>query len=302
MATPNTKDNSKPLLLLGISRSGTTLFQRILNSYDDVIVWGEHAGYLCSLAESYFELVDSPSMEKFSFSQSKGRDGTIEQYKDSKQWQAWNNWFQKEDIDEIYREMIRNTFAASWENGLAYWGFKEIRYGEGDRVIDLFTRLFPDVQIVIIYRNPMNVIESQLSSFADIGGRLAKLRKILMLPKIVRMARRWKHRNLSYLSYAQKYPKSVTFVSFESYISDMDVLQGVMAKLNLPLTERQISVLNLREGRGSAFSQDKGKQGGTNKRWKKLGIIPALYIWCTTQFAYRKIVRSTGNGIRSANE
>jgi len=283
------KKTSSPLLLLGVSRSGTTLFQRILNSYEDVIVWGEHAGYLNNLAESYFQLVDSQSMEKFSFPQSKGNSIVIEKYKDPKQWQAWNNWFNKDDIDNIYRKLVINTFASRWKNDLAYWGFKEIRYGEGDRVVDFFIRLFPDVRVVIIYRNPMNVIESQLTSFNNTGGRLGKLRKLWMLPKIIKMALRWNKKNMNYLSYAKKYPDLVVFVSFESLVSDIVVLQDIMGKLGLQLTERQLEVLNMREGRGSAFSCARDKKEGINNRWKKLGFIPAVCVFLSTYYPYKKI-------------
>lgn len=302
MITQNHQNDAKPLLLLGTSRSGTTLFQRILNSYDDVMLWGEHSGYLTNLVESYFELVDSPSMEKYSYPQSKGQLIEIDQYKNPKQWQAWNNWFHKNDVDELYRNLIRKTFSGSWERKLTYWGFKEVRYGGDDKVIDFFIRLFPDTQVVIVCRNPMNVIESQLSSFANIGGRLEKIRKIFLLPKIIKMAKKWKKRNLNYLAYAQKYPKSVTFISFESYISDMNVLQGVMDKLSLPFTDHQKEVLNLREGRGSAFSSDKSKKESTNNRWKKLGFIPALCIWLCTWSAYKKISKSINKGLNVEHE
>lgn len=289
MVIDSSKNAASPLLLLGVSRSGTTLLQRILNSYDDVIIWGEHAGYLTNLVDSYYELVDSSSMKDFSYPQAKGCSVPIGEYKNSKQWQAWNNWFKNEDMDSIYRELVRKTFASDWINELRYWGFKEVRYGDDDRVVDFFLRLFPDVKIVIVYRNPMNVIESQLSSFENIGGKLAKFRKLLLMPKIFRMAKKWKNRNLNYLAYAQKYPNEVIFVSFENYIADIAVQRRVMDRLCLPFTGKQSDVLGLSEGRGSAYRSNKGKKTDVNSRWKKLGVLPALCVWLITRTSYREI-------------
>lgn len=284
-----------PLLLLGVSRSGTTLFQRILNSYHDVIIWGEHIGYLADLAESYFKVADSPSMKEFSFPQAKGKFVDLEEYKNPKQWQAWNNWFDQEDIKLLYREFLLETFAGNWKEQLSYWGFKEIRYGEdGDRVMDFFLDIFPDTKTVIIFRNPLNVIESQLSSFANIGGRLAKIRKILLLPKLFKMAVRWNRKNLKYLEYSRKYPDSVLFFQFEEILSDQEFLRGVLNWLGLELTETQLEVLRIKEGRGSAFERTKDSQG-TNRRWKKLGMLPTGLIYLLTNRVYKKIVRETSD-------
>ena len=45
-----------PILLLGSGRCGSTLLQRVLNSSPEITVWGEHAGFLTSIAQSYFTL------------------------------------------------------------------------------------------------------------------------------------------------------------------------------------------------------------------------------------------------------
>jgi hypothetical protein len=287
----NVKNEATPLLLLGVSRSGTTLFQRILNSYDDVIIWGEHDGYISDIANSYYKIVDSESMEAFSYPQSAGDEIELDEYKDPKQWQAWNNWFNKNDIKEIYKQFLIKTFAASWENELTYWGFKEIRYGEGDRVTEFFIDTFPGAKMVIIFRNPLNVIESQLSSFENIGGRLAKIRKILLIPKIYKMAIRWNKKNLSYLTHFKKYPDSINYFSFEEIVADEKKLSSVLAWLGLELTDIQRNVLNMKEGRGSAFS--KVKNASTNTRWKKLGLLPSAIVYFTTWSVYNKIRAET---------
>jgi hypothetical protein len=284
---------STPLLLLGVSRSGTTLFQRILNSYENVIIWGEHDGFLSDIAESYFKVTNSESMEEFSYSQSKGGSASLSDYKNPKKWQAWNNWFEKKDIKNIYKEFLFKTFTSDWGKDISYWGFKEIRYGERDRVTEFFLDTFPETKVVIIFRNPLNVIESQLSSFENIGGRLAKIRKILLLPKIFKMAIRWNKKNLRYLKYFKDNPESVNFFPFEEIISDRNKLGSVLQWLGLPLTNRQLSILKIKEGRGSAYSPVKGQSLNTNTRWKKLGVLPSLLVYLLTRNTYKRIKLET---------
>lgn len=285
------QNNTIPLLLLGSARSGTTLFQRILNSYDEIIIWGEHDGFLQPLAESYFTLTTSPSMKEFSYPQALGSEVDIKEYKSPEQWQAWNNWFKQDDITSIYESFLRNCFASCWEQDLKYWGFKEIRYGENDKVIDLFLSINEKSKIVVIYRNPLNVIESQLSAFAGIGGRLEKLRKLIMLPKIIRMARTWRDMNQGFIKHHKKSPASVTIFSYERFTSDTRFSEQVLNNLGLSLGEEQRHVLKIKAGRGSAYSDT--ADSSTDNRWKRLGAIPAIAIYLITWNTYKNIQKIT---------
>jgi hypothetical protein len=287
-------DNNKPipLLLLGSSRSGTTLFQRILNSYDDVIIWGEHSGFLKQLSDSYFQLHDSSSMDEFSYPQAKGDSVDLCEYKDPKQWQAWNNWFTKNDINKFYNKFLESVFLSQWESGLNVWGFKEIRYGENDRVIDFFLELNPSTKVVIIFRNPLNVIESQLSSFMDIDGRLAKLRKILLIPKIIGMCLKWNNKYRNYLKYYQAHRDNVLVFSFDKLIEDKKNLSAILSKIGLEATDRQLEILKLKEGRGSAYDKQT-KSMDTNSRWKTTGVLPTLIIYAFTRKTYAKLLVNT---------
>ena len=47
-----------PIFIFSSGRCGSTLMQRILNSYTDITVWGEHNGFLLDIAEAFFMLLD----------------------------------------------------------------------------------------------------------------------------------------------------------------------------------------------------------------------------------------------------
>ena len=62
------KDRQKsPIFLLGTHRSGTTLLQRIVNSSEDALIWGEHGGFLSQIAEAYFLNFEDSSNKLISF-------------------------------------------------------------------------------------------------------------------------------------------------------------------------------------------------------------------------------------------
>lgn len=283
-------DSGAPLLLLGSARSGTTLLQRIMNSYDEVMIWGEHNGSLAELADSYFNLLDSESMGEFSYSQAKGNLVNLGTYKNPEQWQAWNNWFERGDLKDIYRQFLASMFRSSWGDGLKYWGFKEIRYGADDRVIDMFRSCFPGTKVLFLYRNPVNVIDSQLHAFHRTGGRLKKLRKLLKLPKIAGMALEWRRLNRELLTYHRSCPDTVIIMKYEEMVSDNKVLERALGSIGLQFGKDQRHVLDLKEGRGSAYVKDKRNQ--TNNRWRSLGLLPAITVFLLTRGVYSDLNRS----------
>jgi len=278
---------SFPVLLLGSARSGTTLMQRMLNSYDDVIIWGEHDAFLSNIAESYFQLVQSESMEEFSFPQSKGNSVSLSIYKEPGQWQAWNNWFGEDDLKGIYHEFLKSFFVSDWTNEIRIWGFKEVRYGGGDRVVELFKAIFPDVKIIIMFRDPVNVIDSQLMAFNNIGGRLRKVRKLFMLPTIYRMAKHWNLMNEGFIEYFEIFPDSILVVAYEDFIGSENEAQRVFSFVDLYFGESQRDVLNMKSGRGSAYTES--GRAGTSDRWRELGLIPALLVKLVTNRVYKRL-------------
>ena len=65
--TENPPADAFPIFLLGSGRSGTTLLQKILNSADDVMIWGEHGGFLKPIARAYFDHTEKPKVNQAIF-------------------------------------------------------------------------------------------------------------------------------------------------------------------------------------------------------------------------------------------
>jgi hypothetical protein len=156
-----------PVFLLGSGRCGSTLVQRVLNTYADVTIWGEHDGVLGAYAEQYFRLLaladgehplfagrpDGVPFDRARLAEGKARD----------RWQAWLNWFGPSDLTEIFRRQVLTLLRPPLLGEDETWGFKEIRYGEGDRVIEFLAGLFPDAIFIFLVRDGFNTVASQLT-------------------------------------------------------------------------------------------------------------------------------------------
>lgn len=258
------------VFLLGAGRSGTTLIQRMFNTYDDVILWGEHAGFLEQLADAYFVLKQNPSMHEYSYNK-RVKDPKIDAlayYKDPKHWQAWMNWFGPQNVDDIYRNFLESTFNPEHINK-PIWGFKEIRYGRNCKVVRFLQELYPNAIFIAMVRDGLNVIESQLTTFHQGTSKYPKLKRILQLPQLIKIAYNWQKYNATFL-HLQKSSSNFILLRYEDFIADRQLIKPILNKLNLDFTSIQEAVFNLNEGRGSSF-EDQTQQ---NERWRVMGWFP----------------------------
>ena len=59
-------DHAKfPIFLLGTGRCGSTLMQKVLNSVENVMIFGEHGGFLRQIAKAYFLNQEDKKIAKY---------------------------------------------------------------------------------------------------------------------------------------------------------------------------------------------------------------------------------------------
>ena len=225
-----------PLFVLGGHRGGTTLLQRLLNSYDDVTIWGEHEGVLTPIAEAYFRGADSKAM----FADVRASGASDPQ----RDWQAWMSAVDRNAWDASFHRLVTSLFLPASSDGLRYWGFKEIRYGTtpGDRAVDLLAKLFPDARFVFLMRNPFNMLASAHSR--PEGPR--------SLPDVVRACERLARRFESFRQWHVDARLRSYWIVYEELAQEKGEIHPMLADLGLAMGPAQRAVIAAEgEGRGA---------------------------------------------------
>lgn len=289
------------LFILGTGRSGTTLIQRFFNAHSKVMIWGEHSGFLKDIAKSYFHLKNCPSMQEYSYQHlaPSNYKKLSEYYKDPKKWQAWVNWFHPNEVDEFYRSLLEQIFDPKKVGRKQVWGFKEIRYGEDQEVVNFLKALYPEAVFISVVREGLNVIESQLSTFYQGISKYPKIKRLVQLPTLIRIAYKWRTMNHNLAQLAEN--KNFFFIKYEDFITDHTLILDIMKNIGIEIESQQTDVLNIKEGRGSSFDVN----SNVNDRWKNMGFFPALVAECiigkaSLKFGYKR-PRSLWLGTRLSN-
>jgi hypothetical protein len=268
---------SSPIFLLSSGRSGSTLLQRVLNSYDDVIIWGEHRGILAPMADAYFQLLEHPWNKTFMPSLSRSEMppwSEVLEWKDGTQWQAWLNWVSPADIDRCFRGFVESMFHHPDQPATMTWGFKEIRYGGHDRVIEFLSRLFPEATFVFLARNGLNTVESQLRTFNGVGSNLRSLRGLGRLKLIAQRSREWRLQNAALLQWHRSGRLRSHWVSFEQIAAaDRVALRSFLTAIGRSFGPAQERVCDEQEGRGTSESE-----ATLHDRWRSFGFAPLLVV------------------------
>lgn len=244
----------EPIFVLGAHRSGTTLVQRLLNSYDDIVIWGEHAGVLQDVARAYFRGVESENLF------ADVRDARSSDPRTD--WQAWMNGFDRTGWDGMYRDLLRDMFQPRGRTDVRHWGFKEIRYGTtaDDRTVELLAQLFPAARFVFIVRHPLNALASARSR--PEGPR--------SLADVARVCRRWTTRFRGFRRWHTSGKLQSYWVVYEDAIADGGDLRRLLGDIDCRLGPAQTAVLAADAGRGTSFHD-----ADYNQRWRRL---PAAWL------------------------
>ena len=144
-----------PIFLFTMHRGGGTLLQRVVNSSRDVLIWGEHGGFINKMAEtdtilSHFDTVCRPIGDRHLADFISNRDPEV--------FDPWTNPLERGAYRKYARDFIRTTFSTGLADNQR-WGFKEVRY-HSLRTARFLTELFPWSRIVVLRRNLTAVVAS----------------------------------------------------------------------------------------------------------------------------------------------
>jgi hypothetical protein len=156
--------SNAPVFAISTGRSGSTLVQRILNCHPDLVIWGEHFGFLNGLANVYVQMT-KPEQKHYPRRKedNPGPSLLLPTLQDPGAPLEWVNPWSIEEFKIQVREFIEGYFADRLQQGQR-WGFKEIRYNTLPP-LRMLRDLYPDGRFIFIKRDPLEVTRSKVFAF-----------------------------------------------------------------------------------------------------------------------------------------
>ena len=148
----------KIVLICATGRSGSTTMQRIINSVPNSNICGENFGAINSLLEFYKRIKTTT----FDYVPGHLRPASYEDIISKDVKPSWYNSYNFQQTVSMIKILITSLFKN--KEGTTVWGFKEIRYDNGDiKYLREFKELFPQTKVIIQVRG--NIAAQSQSSW-----------------------------------------------------------------------------------------------------------------------------------------
>lgn len=146
------------LFVVGVARSGTTLLMRLLNTWPDVLVWGEHHTFVRPLAEAFYRVWES----RWIFEDERPWTERVRGDELGAGSSAWINSFDRSAWENHFRTLLHEVFVPPGVEDRRFVGFKDPGYGAWteDRGIELLHRFYPNALWAFIVRDGFNRLAS----------------------------------------------------------------------------------------------------------------------------------------------
>lgn len=144
------KKNIKPVFIFCLPRSGSTLLQRVLMSHSKI----------SSMAEPHFLLP---------FIYASKKEGTLSKYSHLASQKGIDDVIrnlpkQQKEYNAYLRQFSLNIYDALAEDNSIYFLDKTPRYYS---IIEDIEKIFPDAKFIFLYRNPVQIYASILTTFSN---------------------------------------------------------------------------------------------------------------------------------------
>lgn len=170
-ATGGLTASDRPIFVFAQHRGGGTLMLRLLNRHPDVVIWGEHGGFINQLADAdlitrYYGALLRPRPEADFVHYMASDEAALPDHI------PWVSPLTQDDVPTWCRTMIREVFTRRVRSDQR-WGFKEIRYHR-KLVAEFLARLFPGAQFILLTRDPVELCVSNILVSWSLESLLAK--------------------------------------------------------------------------------------------------------------------------------
>lgn len=225
---------TQPVFILGAGRCGSTLIQRIINSSEFALIFGEHGGILKFVANMHHHYMNDAGMKVNLFDRVADFRSTVQSRIHPMTDSAWLNTFDQDDLKLYTKRYVETLFCRDLPKATSHWGFKEIRYGD-DNVLEMLADLYPTAKIIFSFREPFSSIRSMVLNWdRDLFGSAATLPDhAAVRQRIIHHARRWRSMNEALVRKRDRFAASAWTVRYEDI--DLDSSHRLFEFIALPM-------------------------------------------------------------------
>jgi Sulfotransferase family len=153
----------RPVFLFASHRTAGAELMRLLNCHPDLVIWGEHAGFINHLAEAAASIAhhanDLPERSSAELERFVTFDGAA-----LAEFSPWMNAFESGEFNAECRQLIRRLFARGLRPRQR-WGFQESRY-HSKLVARFLITLFPGARFVTLRQDPVETCVANILATA----------------------------------------------------------------------------------------------------------------------------------------
>ena len=232
-----------PIIILGPGRCGSTLLQRVLNTSEEITIWGEHSGFLRGISASYFELMYDQAIQKCCYAKNLDPAIVVGSLSNPDLSIEWINAFNQQIVREEYKKFIINLLNYSFDMENIRWGFKEIRYTNKDKTVNLLLDLFPESFFIFSIREPFATMRSMVLSWEE--SALESEDIDLIKDKILVMADRWNTSMSSIKFWMENKKLSYMVIKYEDLVKSPEKeINQMFKKLKVKVPETALKPLS----------------------------------------------------------
>lgn len=269
MPSPRNEEMSEPsatkcpVFVFGVARNGTTLLQRLLNSYPDVCIWGEHHAFVQSVARAYFQLLECPFLTD---SPIPWRVRLSRLASDPGDWQK--NLFPVENaavLRRSFRKLLDEIFLPEAIADKHFFGFKDISYHHfnTDRTLNFFREVYPEALFVFIARHPFNAFASWQFSSGYKGLIPKRFSECVLYCDV------WARAYPQFLRWHEKEKDQSFWIVYEDLIRGEGEIHRLLEKMGKSFGQRQEEILS--SSAGSSFETHDTVD--YSERWRRLPVL-----------------------------
>lgn len=246
----------RPIFVASVTRSGSTLLQRILNVHPDVAIWGEHNGALAGLCDTWEALHADHAINHLR----RGNEfaGTVvDGPQDGTEFVPWVSPFLATEFAVAIRSLIIEQFS----NGVPQttrWGFKEVRYESN--TLEVLGDIFPQSHFVLLARDLDGYVASRFFVWREEQPRFDTPEDLDRARAVVQnLVNGWMARYSGYLQLAERFRSRCSFVNYATLVSGSERIPELFGEIGLSRPEdAQIDEV-LRTRLGSSFGDEQAR-------------------------------------------